>query len=220
MSVAKTPGEDTEQVDLKRLKLGLSPRFGEQDVDHARALAFRLDDCPPILVERSTSTVIDGVHRVLAARMLNRATVPVRYFEGTHEEAFVEAVKANVTHGKPLTLAEREAAARKLLGMHNDWSNRLVGDVCGLSDKTVGRLRKTTAELPQLSVRMGRDGRHRPIDSNPLRKQIATVLRAKPDASPEEVARKLVNICLDRARRPQADSDWPQSDAVDPRRQR
>ena len=56
MSVAKTPGEDTEQVDLKRLKLGLSPRFGEQDVDHARALAFRLDDCPPILVERSTST--------------------------------------------------------------------------------------------------------------------------------------------------------------------
>ena len=128
---------------------------------------------------------------MLAARMLNRATVPVRYFEGTHEEAFVEAVKANVTHGKPLTLAEREAAARKLLGMHNDWSNRLVGDVCGLSDKTVGRLRKTTAELPQLSVRMGRDGRHRPIDSNPLRKQIATVLRAKPDASPEEVARNL-----------------------------
>jgi ParB-like chromosome segregation protein Spo0J len=191
MSVPETPGEDTVEVDVKRLKLGLSPRFGEQDLDHARALAFRLDDCPPILVERSTSTVIDGVHRVVAARMLNRRTVRVRYFEGTREEAFVEAIKANVTHGKPLTLAEREAAALKLLGVHSDWSNRLVGDICGLSDKTVGRLRKTTAERPQLSVRMGRDGRHRPIDSDTLRKQIATALKAKPDARPEEVAQRL-----------------------------
>jgi ParB-like chromosome segregation protein Spo0J len=189
--VFNTASRDIVDVDLRRLKLGMSPRFGEQDLEHAQALSFRLDDCPPILVERSTSTVIDGVHRVLAAKMLRRPTVPVRYFDGTPEEAFVEAVKANVTHGKPLTLAEREAAAVKLLGMHNDWSNRLVGEVCGLSDKTVGRLRKTTADLPQLSVRIGRDGRHRPIDSGSLRNQIATTLRAMPAASPEEVAQRL-----------------------------
>jgi ParB-like chromosome segregation protein Spo0J len=178
-------------VEIKLLKLEMSPRIGGQDMDHAQALAFRFDDCPPILVERTTSTVIDGVHRVLAARMLGRTTIPAHYFEGTHDEAFVEAVKANVTHGKPLTLAEREAAARKLLGMHGDWSNRLLGDVCGLSDKTIGRLRKTTSELPQLSARVGRDGRQRPIDSRPLREQIAKALRITPDANAEELAQSL-----------------------------
>jgi ParB-like chromosome segregation protein Spo0J len=187
----RTSSKVTTDVNIKLLKLEMSPRIGGRDMDHAQALAFRFDDCPPILVERKTSTVIDGVHRVLAARILGRVTIPVRYFEGTHDEAFVEAVKANVTHGKPLTLAEREAAARKLLGMHGDWSNRLLGDVCGLSDKTIGRLRKTTAEVPQLSARLGRDGRQRPIDSRPLREQIAAALRARPDANAEELAQSL-----------------------------
>ena len=183
--------DGSSDVDIKLLKLEMSPRIGGQDMDHAQALAFRFDDCPPILVERTTSTVIDGVHRVLAARMLGRVTIPVHYFDGTHDEAFVEAVRANVTHGKPLTLAERAAAARKLLEMHGDWSNRLLGDVCGLSDKTIGRLRKTTAEVPQLSARIGRDGRQRPLDSGPLREQIATALRTMPDANPEELAQSL-----------------------------
>lgn len=187
----RTPREASHDVEIKLLKLEMSPRFGGQDLDHVRTLSFRFDDCPPILVERSTSTVIDGVHRVLAAKMLGRDTIGVHYFEGSHEDAFVEAVRANVTHGKPLTLAEREAAAGKLLEMHADWSNRLIGHVCGLSDKTVGRLRKTTAELPQLSSRVGRDGRHRPVDSRPLRNEIAEALRARPDSNPEELAQLL-----------------------------
>jgi ParB-like chromosome segregation protein Spo0J len=186
-----TTAELSIDVDVKLLKLGMSPRFGGQDIDHAQALAFRLDDCPPILVERSTSTVIDGVHRVLAARMLGRTTIAARYFEGTHEEAFLEAVRSNIAHGKPLTLAEREAAAKKVLGLHSDWSDRLVGDICGLSDKTIGRLRKTTADIPQLSARVGRDGRQRPTDPQPLRNQIATALREKPDANLEELAASL-----------------------------
>jgi hypothetical protein len=183
--------EGTAEIDITTLKKGILLRLGGEDLDHARSLACRLDDCPPILVEKSTGMVIDGAHRVLAARLLERATIPVRYFTGTHEEAFVEAVKANVSHGKPLTLAEREAAAKKVLDMHGDWSNRLVAQVCGLSDKTVGRLRKTTAEIPQSTARIGRDGRHRPTDTRQLRTEIATALRAKPDARPEDLARSL-----------------------------
>lgn len=182
-----SPQQDIGEVDLSLLKRGISPRIGELDADHAQALAARFDECPPILVEKNTSTIIDGAHRVMAAKMLDRHTITVRYFEGTHEDAFVESVKANVTHGKPLTLLEREVAAKKLLDMHSDWSNRLVGDVCGLSDKTVGRLRSTT-ENPELSARVGRDGRHRPVDARQLRAQIATALRAEPDASPEKLA--------------------------------
>ncbi len=166
--------DGTAEVEIATLKSGILVRFAGEDVEHAQSLACRLDDCPPILVQRSTATVIDGAHRVLAAKLLGRETIRVRYFTGTHEEAFVEAVKANVSHGKPLTLAEREAAATKLLTMHGDWSNRLVAGVCGLSDKTIGRLRKTIAELPQSSARIGRDGRHRPVDTRLLRNEIAS----------------------------------------------
>ena len=183
--------DGTAEVEIATLKSGILVRFAGADFEHAQSLAFRLDYCPPILVQRSTATVIDGAHRVLAAKLLGRETIRVRYFTGTHEEAFVEAVKANVSHGKPLTLAEREAAAKKLLEMHCDWSNRLVASVCGLSDKTVGRLRNTSAEFPQSSVRIGRDGRHRPVDTRLLRNEIATALRAEPDARPDDVARSL-----------------------------
>lgn len=178
-------------VDISSLKVGILLRFHEEDMEHAQSLACRLDDCPPILVERNTATVIDGAHRVLAAKLLGRETIPVRYFVGTREDAFVEAIKANIAHGKPLTLAEREAAARKVLEMHHDWSNRMVAHVCGLSDKTVGRLRRTTAEVPQLSTRLGRDGRHRPVDTRVLRNEIATALRASPDTKAVDLARSM-----------------------------
>jgi hypothetical protein len=181
----------SDEIDVKLLKVGMSPRLGEQDVGHAEALAHQFDECPPIVVERSTSIVIDGVHRVLAARILGRTKVRVRFFDGSHEEAIVESIRSNIAHGKPLTLAEREAAARRVLGIRSDWSDRLVGSVCGLSDKTVGRLRKTTAEIPQLSSRIGRDGRRRPTDAKKVRDEIAGALIAKPDSKPKELAQSM-----------------------------
>ena len=197
--------EGTAEVDIATLKTGILLRFDGEDLEHAQSLACRLDDCPPILVEKSTAMVIDGAHRVLAAKLLDRETIPVRYFTGTHEEAFVEAVKANVSHGKPLTLAEREAAAKKVLEMHNDWSDRLVAQVCGLSDKTVGRLRKTTAEIPQSTARIGRDGRHRPTDTRLLRNEIAD--RPAGEARHQTRRRRPIpqHVAVHRARRPQTD---------------
>jgi hypothetical protein len=184
-------GADVSDINLRVLKLGLSPRLSEQDIEHAQLLAYRFDECPPILVERSTSTVIDGVHRLLAARMLGRKSVTVQFFDGTHEQAFVEAVKSNIAHGKPLSLTEREAAAKKILQMTGDWSDRRVAEVCGLSDKTVGRLRKSSADIPQSMKRVGRDGRVRPVDPKQLRDSISSVLTENPDTRPQDLARSL-----------------------------
>jgi hypothetical protein len=182
--------ESSGFVDLKSLRLGMSPRLSEQDQEHAQVLAGCLDDCPAILVERSSLTIIDGVHRVLAARMLGRSRIAVRFFEGSHEEAMFEAVRSNVTHGKPLSLAEREAAAKRILKMRSDLSNRLVAEVCGLSDKTVGKLR-ASAEITQSAVRTGRDGRQRPSNPRLTREQIAHVIASDPKVRDEEIARSL-----------------------------
>jgi ParB-like chromosome segregation protein Spo0J len=182
---------DVAQVKVRLLKQGISPRIEEQDVEHAKALAHVLDDCPPIIVERSSNVIVDGVHRVLAARMIGRSEVPVRYFDGTHEDAYVEAVKCNVQHGKPLTLTERESAARKILGIKCEWSDRRIGQICGLSGKTIGKLRRTTEDIPQLTIRIGRDGRQRPADPGKVRKQIESELEARPDVRPAVLAHEL-----------------------------
>jgi hypothetical protein len=158
-------GASVHQVDVRKLRFGLSPRFSEQDLEHASLLTHSLEQCPPILVEPRTHSVIDGVHRVLAARMLGWSHISARYFDGTPEEAFLVSVRANISHGKPLTLAEREFAAKTVLRVKCEWSDRRVADACGLSGKTVAKLRQSTAEIPQFSTRIGMDGRRRSVPS-------------------------------------------------------
>jgi ParB-like chromosome segregation protein Spo0J len=182
-------GEAVE-VEVSCLKFGLSPRLGDRDQERVRLLAGVLDVCPPIIVERRTGSLIDGVHRVMAARMLGRKQIRAHMFDGSREEALVIAIRSNVTHGMPLTLQEREVAAGKVLILYPDWSDRRVGEVCGLSAKTVANLRQCpTADTPQLDTRTGRDGRRRPVDPSGHRAQIAQILQTRPASSNREVAR-------------------------------
>ena len=169
----------------------MSPRLEAQDVEHAQALAHMFDACPPIVVEQDTNVVIDGVHRLLAARLLGQSTIRVRYFAGSHAEAYVEAVRSNIAHGKPLSISEREAAAKKVLTLFSGWSDRKIGEACGLSGKTIGKLRRTTEDIPQLPRRIGRDGRERPVHAESLRNQIADELIRHPDIQSGDLARKL-----------------------------
>jgi hypothetical protein len=133
--------------------------------------------------------VIDGMHRLSAARLRGERTVAVRFFEGSDKEAFVEAVRANTTHGKPLVLAEREAAAVKILDSHPDWSDRAIADVCGLSPKTIAGVRRRSTDGVQCDARVGRDGRVRPVDTVKGRQRAAEVFRERPNATLREVGR-------------------------------
>ena len=54
----------------------------------------------PILVRRCTNQVIDGVHRLIAARRRGQETIALRYFDGDEASAFVLAVSMNVAHGR------------------------------------------------------------------------------------------------------------------------
>src|SRR5947209_4522283 len=74
------------------------------------------------------------------------------------------AVHLNVMHGLPLTLSERKAAAQRVLTSYPHWSDRSIGLIAGVSNKTVGKLRGcTTEEISQLNPRLGRDGKVRPV---------------------------------------------------------
>ncbi|MGH3784176.1 MAG: ParB/RepB/Spo0J family partition protein [Pseudonocardiaceae bacterium] len=149
-------------VPIASLLAADSPRLAGVSVDHARALAESQAHLPPIVVHGATMRVIDGMHRLRAGMLRGEEAIEVRYFEGNETEAFVLAVQANVAHGMPLTLAERIAAAMRIVRSYPQWSDRRIAATAGLSPKTVGALRsRSTEEIPQLSARVGRDGRVR-----------------------------------------------------------
>ncbi|HKS50134.1 MAG TPA: streptomycin biosynthesis protein [Amycolatopsis sp.] len=148
-------------------------------------------ELPPILVHRATMRVVDGMHRLLAARMRGQQEIAVRFVDGSEDAIFVLAVKANVQHGLPLSLADREAAAARIVAAYPEWSDRAVATATGIAAKTVRAIRLRSSEhLPQSNIRIGRDGRARPIDGAEGRRRAVEVIARRPHASLREIARE------------------------------
>src|SRR5437763_15349138 len=63
-------------VDLQLLRRGMSPRANGEDPDHVRTLAATVNPLPPIVVHRPSMRVIDGLHRVAAARLRGDTRIP------------------------------------------------------------------------------------------------------------------------------------------------
>jgi ParB-like chromosome segregation protein Spo0J len=179
------------ELPIDHLKKGPVLRVMGEDQAHIRLLAWTPTPLPPILVDQATMIVIDGMHRVMAAQLRGDRTIPARFFQGRDDERFVAALRANIEHGKPLTLADREHAAERLIAIRPDWSNRIISETCALAPKTVANIRKRASiDVPQLNTRTGRDGRVRPVDPNLGRERAVTALVAQPDASLRQIAEK------------------------------
>jgi transposase len=177
-------------VPVFSLRPGESPRLQGQDKAHIARLAEAEAPLPPILVDRRTMRVIDGMHRLMAASLKGEQTVEVEFFDGSAEDAFLAAVKANVTHGLPLQLADRRAAASRIIASHPQMSDRSVAETVGLAARTVAAIRRRCAGLAaQPGARVGRDGKVRPLSGVDGRRRAAELLAERPGASLREVAR-------------------------------
>lgn len=175
-------------VPIVSLRPGDSPRLEGEDEAHVARLAEAEAELPPILVERATMRVIDGMHRLRAASLNGQETVNVLFFDGSPSEAFLRGVEANVAHGLPLSQADRRAAAKRIVASHPQLSDRAIGYSTGLAAKTVAAIRRS-AGAEQPSARVGRDGRVRPLDGAAGRRAAAAALTASPGASLRDVAR-------------------------------
>lgn len=158
------------------------------NIDHARALAEYDGEVPPILVSQGDYVVIDGAHRVHAAKLQGRTEICCEVFDGSDADAFIEFVQRNVSHGLPLTLAERRAAARRILAIQPDWSDRRIAATCALSPGAVGRMRSGTPTGDIAERRIGRDGRSRPRDPQAVRGRIVAALTEDPHAPLRAIA--------------------------------
>ncbi|MDT3400335.1 ParB/RepB/Spo0J family partition protein [Streptomyces sp. B1866] len=177
-----------EFVRIDELKDADSPRLDGEDLDHIRVLMET--ETPPILVHRQTMRVIDGMHRLRAAKLNGKPKIEVEFFDGSETDAFLRAVEANTAHGLPLAMADRKSAARRIIRSHPDLSNREIARCAGLSDKTVAAIRRSSPDIPQLNVRKGADGRARPLAASEGRLRAAKVIAERPEATLREVARE------------------------------
>jgi hypothetical protein len=164
-------------------------------MDHVVALAQLAGRWPPLLVRADDRRVIDGNHRLAAARRLGLTVVECELFRGSDFEGYIESVRRNVEHGLPLSLRERRAAAGRILERCHEWSDRRIAGMCGVSAATVSKIRREvpgircpTAQSDHLDMRTGRDGRQRPIVTPATREELVEAVRAHPNAPLRAIA--------------------------------
>jgi ParB-like chromosome segregation protein Spo0J len=182
------------ELGLAELRRAPSLRANGLDPEHVTRLSEIADRWPAIVVRRCDLTVIDGQHRVAAARKLGMTHVRAIFFDGSNDDAYVEFVRRNVGHGLPLSLEERRAAVERIVQTHADHSDRSIAALCGVSPKTVARVRDELGArgmLAPATARVGRDGRARPIDAAGVRERIIEELERDPDASLRCIAKKV-----------------------------
>lgn len=175
-------------VHVLTLRPADSPRLNGEDKAHIARLAELETPLPPILVDRRTMRVIDGMHRLMAASLQGRETINVIFFDGSETDIFLRAVQENVAHGLPLSQADRRAAAERIIASHPHMSDRAIGHSVGLAAKTVVAIRKVQARKYRSQTR-GSAGTVRPLDSGVGRRRAAELLTQQPDASLRDVAR-------------------------------
>ncbi|SNR85889.1 ParB-like nuclease domain-containing protein [Blastococcus mobilis] len=181
--------------------LRTAARLRPADPAHVERLATALDDTPPVLVRRDDDgcwVLVDGFMRVDAARALGRSTVRVQWVDGDEAEAWERAIRANASHGLPLTAKQRREAALRLLALAPEWSDRRISSACGVDARSVARWRKSPGrsgeEMPHASSgeRIGRDGRRylSAEDLEARRQAVRELLRRDPGLSDRELGRR------------------------------
>jgi ParB-like chromosome segregation protein Spo0J len=179
---------------LKMLVPGIQVRAGGTDPVHVRLLADAAGTArlPSILVQKSGCRLIDGKHRVEAAKLLGHSAISARVIDCTDAEALVLAMKSNILHGLPLSRLDRIRGAKQVLASHPDWSDRAVASVAGLSAKSVASIRTSVADegMSALGKRLGRDGKQHPIAPAEGRRRTVEYIVAHPEASLRQIARE------------------------------
>jgi ParB-like chromosome segregation protein Spo0J len=168
---------------------GDSPRLAGVDPAHVERLLRSPGPWPPILVQRRTMRIIDGMHRLAAARLRGDEDIDAILCDEADDAAFVLAVRVNVRHGLPLGLDDRKRAARRIARENPTWSDRMISRTTGLSAKLVGQLRGDATPPGAAPVRVGQDGRRRPLSGADGRRRAGALLTERPGASLREIAR-------------------------------
>ncbi|WP_349359086.1 nuclease [Stappia sp.] len=156
--LAATPGRKDRPERLRLDAITLLPvafnvRCEESLAEHHLTTLSKLlkstEDLDPVtlMVVGSHFILIDGHHRHEAyQRSPDRQDIPVRYFEGSPEEAVLEAARANTRAVLPMDNRQRQDLAWRLT-LCGLYSKRQIAEASGVSERQVGIMRKVIQTL-------------------------------------------------------------------------
>ncbi|OKI00764.1 streptomycin biosynthesis protein [Streptomyces sp. CB02923] len=177
------------EVEIESLSVAGSPRISGEDSEHVEMLTVAQAPLPPIIAHRATMRVIDGIHRLRAAERRGDDKIAVRFFDGDEADAFVLAVESNITHGLPLSMADRKNAAERIIRSHPLWSDRMIASVTGIAPGTVAEIRRRVSGAAAGRGRIGQDGRFRPLNGAEGRRLAGNLITENPGLSLRQIAR-------------------------------
>lgn len=156
--LAATPGREDRPERLRLDAITLLPvafnvRCEESLAEHHLTTLSKLlkstQDLDPVtvMVVGSRFILVDGHHRHEAYRRSpDRRDIPVRYFEGTPEEAVLAAARANTRAVLPMDNGQRQDLAWRLT-LCGLYSKRQIAEASGISERQVGIMRKAIQTL-------------------------------------------------------------------------
>ncbi len=136
---------------------------------------------PPIRIIRDpdgTLRVVDGFHRLMAAKLAGVEEIKAEIIPGDRKMATESALRANIVHGLRRSNADKRHAVRLALSEFSDLTSRTVAEMCGVGNHLVDEVRREMTEGGQLgespnSNRKGKDNKSYPA-RKPTRKSAET----------------------------------------------
>lgn len=122
---------------------------------HVRSIVHALEagcDLPPLVIDKKSLTIIDGVHRRLAHQEHFGPACEVSVVEKEYtsrKEMFLDAIKYNAAHGAPLTRGDRQRIAA--LSLEYKYSATSVAAVLGMTAAAYGALKPAAPAEPHIS---------------------------------------------------------------------
>jgi len=88
--------------------------------------------------------LVDGFHRVEAAKQADQGKIEATIIQGTHRDAILLSCKANAKHGLRRTNEDKRRAVTRLLSDKEwaEWSDRKIAEHCVVNHAFVAKLRK------------------------------------------------------------------------------
>ncbi len=113
---------------------------------------------PPLLTffDGEKHFLVDGFHRLYAARELTIAKIECEVRDGTRLEARLAACGANQGHGLRRGSADKRHAVEVALELKPDWSSRMISDHVGVGHTVVDNVRRQVASDATSNVRNAR----------------------------------------------------------------
>ena len=125
----------------------------------------RGDRFPPVVVFQNDGEFImaDGFHRAKAARRARLKHILAEIRQGSRKDALRFALGANHKHGLRRTNGDKRRAVELALAEFGNQSDRLLAEMCGVSQTFVTNIRHQLIAVMSSAPRLGKDGKFRAL---------------------------------------------------------